>query len=96
MAHDGGPVPQPKSVDPDVDEEYDPSLTPFPEQRCQECHHRADVHGWQFVPEDELAKPYEKSARRLVCRDCRRLRRNACVLIAETTLVPSHPRGKHR
>jgi hypothetical protein len=73
-----------KAVDPDVDEEYDPSLTPFPEQRCQECHHRADAHSWENVPEAELAKPYEKSGRRLVCAKCPKAKR-ACVLVAETT-----------
>lgn len=69
-------------------EEFDPGSFPHPTDRCgfEDCHHTASIHAWENVPKSELARPYEKSARRLVCSRCRATKRDyrGCVLVAET------------
>lgn len=66
----------------DAADEYAPELTPYPEQICKECRHRAGNHHWLEVPRRELVRGVELSARRLACDDCPSLRRG-CVYVAQ-------------
>ena len=70
-------------------ETFNPAELTRPTDRCElkECKHFAMFHEWEDVPKAELASPYEKSARRVVCSRCRATKRGyiGCALVAETT-----------